>query len=419
MLFTPCDGWGLGSVTGCQCRFQELVDSGDGEELLAAVRAGTTDSAWQVREWFAWQGRTLRRAARDDIRGRWSGMLTPLLGDPVLHVRTAMAGQVRAAATLAGMVPGMSATDLMEQLERLRTLPGAAELDSWMESNPDPLGSMERAGGAPDDIADRPLPERKWAATNYDNASPVLVADPVCEVRSAAVRRLLSGPADREMVLSFRADACPQVRAAVLKLAGPVPGFRVAALSAAERVALAASTTDGDLLHHLAQSDDPAERGAVAGNRATPGVVLTGLYRDPVWKVWVAAKQNPNWPADVRLDDPLVDHQLSQQLDPFKLAAAVLHSRAAVRCAEGRSLVYVGAGYMHPPPDAPWLCDRDAVVLHSWGPFCWEHQMEVDTCRQSGGSDGYLAQRLRSALWVHVGQGGPIGPREELWRGSW
>ena len=351
-----------------------------------------------------------------------------LLDDPVQPVRMAAAFQLRTAMgqrQMRSWRPGRGTGEFVDQLrndlEEMATLPLAAELDEWIAAHLDSLGDMDRCGGPPSDIADREPTSRRWAAHNYAEAGPLLADDPVCEVRADAVGQALAHSSDPNLAAGARKDLCPRVRAAVLRALGDLDRADPlrCRLTQRELLSVAAVATDPERLAELAGHPDDKIRATVAANPACPGPLLTALYRDPGWEVWTAAKANPSWPDRVWIVDSLADHGLDQLLDASRLAAAVLNTRTPVRCAEGRSAIYIGAGYLRPRPDAPWLCDRDAVVLHSWGPFCWEHQQEVDECRQSGGSDGYLAQRLRSGLWVRLWQGGPAGPLAELWAGPW
>lgn len=423
-------------ASSCQCRVRDAIgeDAGAGASgsrsgpgLLEGFQAGAADPDWRVREFFA--GQLAGAMRRDPVgRGRWEPLVRALLDDPVPAVRMAAAFQLRTLMVQRQMRswrpggdPFRFADQLAQDREEMATLPRAAELDAWIADHLHSLQDMDRSGGPPADIADRELTSRRWAAHNHAAAASLLVEDPVCEVRADAVGQALARGSDSELAARARQDPCPRVRAAAIRalgeqeMADPLRGR----LTQGELLAVAAVTDDAERLSELATHPDDKIRAAVAANPACPGPLLTELYRDPVWDVWTAAKGNPAWPDGVWIADALADHGLEQPLDAFRLATAVLGTRTPVRCAEGRSAVYIGAGYMRPHPDAPWLCDRDAVVLHSWGPFCWEHQLEADECRQSGGSDGYLAQRLRSGLWVHLGQGGPTGPLAELWAGPW
>jgi hypothetical protein len=420
----------------CQCRVRDAINqrpveggvgSSPDPRLLQDFEAGAADADWRVREFYAshLNSRGVRRDPAD--APRWGTIERALLADPAKQVRMAAASQLRATLVREQMRawrPGRGTGDFADQLradqEQVRTLPLAAELDEWRVAHPDPLGDMERRGGPPPDIAERPLyNDRRWAAHNYAEAGPLLADDPVCEVRADAVGQVLAHGSDQDLASRARKDPCPRVRAAVIRALGDREVADAGSLTQRELLAAAAVTETAERLAELAGHPDDRIRAVVAANRACPGGLLTALYGDPVWEVWTAAKNNSSWPNGVWLVDALADHDLDQPLDPDRLAAAVLHTRTPVRCAVGRSRVYAGAGYINPRADAPWLCDRDAVVLHSWGPFCWEHQQEVDECRQSGGSDGYVAQRLRSGLWVRLGQGGPAGPLPELWSGPW
>lgn len=422
--------------SSCQCRVRDAIgegggagtsDSSAGPELLEDFHVGAADPDWRVREFFAGQlagAVRLERAGRD----RWEQLTRALLDDPVQAVRMAAAFQLRTAMIRRQMRswrPGGDPPEFADQLSKDRdetaALPLAAELDEWISAHLDSLADMDRSGGPPSDIADRELTSRRWAAHNYAAAGPLLAQDPVCEVRADAVGHVLAHGSDPDLAAHARQDPCPRVRAAAIRALGErdmADPLRWR-LTQGELLAVAATTQDAERLAELAAHPDDKIRATVAANPACPGRLLTDLYRDPVWEVWTAAKNNPSWPDGVWIGDALADHGLEQLSHPDRLAGVVLNTRTPVRCALGRSHLYVGGAYLHPPEDAPWLCHRDAVVLHSWGPFCWEHQLEVDQCRQSGGSDGYLAQRLRSGLWVRVGQGGPTGPLEELWAGPW
>lgn len=403
-------------VDRCQCHVAEMLKSRDVDGLLGQFEAGASDHQWQVREFVAGHlgvsGMRLRGAGGP----RWSAVEEALLADPVKLVRMAAAACLRSAV----MRDRIRSWNPADGLESLGAGPAwVAELDEWMARKTGSLHEMDRKGTAPADIADLPCSDRRWAAHNYDSAAPMLVNDPVCEVRADAVARFLTGAPEERLAARARVDPCPRVRAAVIRSLGDTDVGELDELSLEELLAVASRSADPARLAGLSCHADDRVRAVVAANHATSGEVLRRLYEDTAWKVWTTAKQNPSWPADVWLRDPLIDHGMEQGRDPDRLALAVLRSRASVRCAEGRSRIYVGAGYMNPSKEAPWLCERDAVVLHSWGPFCWEHQMAVDECRQSGGSDGYLGQRLRSGLWVRVWQGGPIGPLAELWAGPW
>jgi hypothetical protein len=410
---------------------RDAIDRGISGQLVGEYEAGAADSDWRMREFFAahLHARRMRREEAD--APRWVAIEQALLADQSKQVRMAAALQLRTAMgreQMRAWRPGSGTDGFADQLrgdlEQMRTLPLAAEVDAWLEQKRDSLDEMERLGGPPPDIADRPLyNDRRWAAHNYVDAAPLLLADPICEVRADAVGQMLAHAPDPILAARARQDPCPRVRAAVIRALGDQVLDHVvtdlASLARDELLATAAATSDPERLAALAAHSDEQVRATVARNHGCPGALLTLLYRDPEWEVWTAAKANPAWPDGNWIGDALVGHGLKQPLDADRVAAAVTWTRSHVRCAAGRSRVYMGAGYLNPRPDAPWLCDRDAVVLHSWGPFCWEHQQEVDQARQSGGSDGYLGQRLRSGLWVRVGQGGPVGPLAELWAGPW
>jgi hypothetical protein len=126
--------------------------------------------------------------------------------------------------------------------------------------------------------------------------------------------------------------------------------------------------------------------------------------------VFGAALANPNWPVDVPTPDPfttiaadspprgwpgdpLAGSDQPQITDPEILCETIVNTRAQMRCT--------------------W-CDQDAVALHTWGRFCLTHLDELNHDRTDPGDAVYLAERLRSGLWVHWM---PRSPIEELWHG--
>jgi hypothetical protein len=157
---------------------------------------------------------------------------------------------------------------------------------------------------------------------------------------------------------------------------------------------------------------------AVAANSGCPREVLVMLSTSENQLVSSTAFGNPSWPEDLPIPAPYAGREDELPRDPGPLASAVLGTRTRVRCAAGRSKTFNPSGWFHPPPDAVGICDADAVILHSWGPFCLAHQAEVDGSRQHSGADGFLGERLRSGVWVWLNQGGPYRSATELWQGS-
>jgi hypothetical protein len=266
------------------------------------------------------------------------------------------------------------------------------------------------AGATDQQVAGFPWATREQIAAGDAGPVPgVLLDDPICLVRRTALGKVPPGAVSGERIARLRIDPCDSVRHGGVWTFGPDPRRPVADLTVDERQALAHVTSDAARLVDLAADPHISVRLHAARNPGCPPTTLVALAHHP--RVFGAALANPNWPVDVPTPDPfaasaadsppggwpgdpLVGSDSSRMTDPARLCETIVGTRAQVSCA--------------------WGCDQDAVALHTWGPVCWRHLDELSHARTDSGGDGYLAERLRSGLWVHWM---PRSPVEELWHG--
>ena len=266
------------------------------------------------------------------------------------------------------------------------------------------------AGATDQQVAGFPWATREQIAAGHAGPVPgVLLDDPICLVRRIALGKVPPGAVSGERIARLRIDPCDSVRHGAVWTFGPDPQRLVADLTVDERQALAHVTSDDAHLVDLAADSHISVRLQVARNRCCPPATLVALAHHP--RVFGAALANPNWPVDVPTPDPfavsaadsppggwpgdpLVGRESSALTDPVQLSETIVGTRAQVPCT--------------------WGCGQDAAALHAWGPVCWAHLDGLAYPGTEPGRDGYLAERLRSGLWVHWM---PHSPVEELWHG--
>jgi hypothetical protein len=386
-------------AVGCQCAVSlRWIDRQNPWMSVAAWAAMAAHEDWQVREAAA------ERAHPDlfEFHPEESGIRRATL--PMLHALAADRHQhVRAAAEWA--LGG----------EHIAWHSRRGHEPHWGARGPhDPGLHADAAAGRASSL---PLPEREWLAEACaGSVPPELLADPICTVRLWAVFHADQDALTDPTVGVLCADPCRFVRSAVLQRVGPPAGFDLARLDEDGIYMTAEATRHPDLLAQLAGHPSGYVRRLVAENMACPTGILIDLGDDPDLLVRAAAYAHHGWPADRPVRASADPDELPS--DPGRLAAAVLGTRTALRCMAGRAALAIPSGYLYPPDDAPWLCGRDAVSLHSWGAFCREHQLEVDGARKHSGADGYLGQRLANGVWAPLGQGGPLARKRDLWEGN-
>ena len=351
------------------------------------------DPDWRIREWAAgmagpdWSEILRRRAgqARHPGEGataaRWEELLLDLQVDPHEHVRAAV-----------HRILGTGQNALQEEAQAL-----AADLD------------RVTAGATDQQVTGFPWATREQIAAGHAGPVPgVLLDDPICLVRRTALYKVPPGDVSAERIERLRIDPCDSVRHWAVWTFGPDPRRPVSDLNLDERQALAHVTSDPAQLVDLAADPHVWVRRQAARNPSCPPATLVALAHHP--RVFGAALANPNWPVDVPTPDPfatiaadsppggwpgdpLAGSDQPQITDPEMLCETIVNTRAQMPCT--------------------W-CDQDAVALHTWGRFCLTHLDELSHDRTDPGGAVYLAERLRSGLWVHWM---PRSPVEELWHG--
>lgn len=356
----------------CQCVMRQAFRSGTGEEVLATFAAGIVHPDWRVREVVAWGWSAgpvpPHPTARVAWAEQWDHHWTTLVADPNLAVQVA-ARQARMARATQQPGDGARATGR-----------AAAALADWLATDPDAA-----------DPRNQPRTLR-YRAASHPTVDESLLEDPVCDVRSRAVRTALAEPAGPDRIGTVLLDPCPEVRVNLLHQIRPPASPVPVNPTYAERRTWARAATDPGQLTMLAGRPDPRVRAAVAGNPATPAPVLVSLYHDPVLAVWTQAKDNPSWPSHVHLGDPFAERGLPWPRSTFHLARALIGTRTRL----------------------PGCCGRDAVVLATWGFLCPDH-LEMARPVPADRYEGYLARRLITGVWTSTAADNP-GPVDELWR---
>jgi hypothetical protein len=326
--------------SACQC------DTGNDDARSAVVARASQHPDWRVREYAAYQLNTGRPPDDPAERGvwdhAWDAVRDALLADDDPRVAAAVGAP---APTRAGS----------------RTTAPAYDADT---------------------LAHQPLTLRQAVATAHPGgpaALITLIGDPVCSIRFDAAWNLLNHHrADASTAIPhLLGDPCPQVLALTVGHAGTSAGFQLGA-NPDRLVAYQAArtTTDPELLRQLAAHPSAETRSGVAANPSTPQDVLRMLALDEDPRVWSAAKNNPDRPSGLQLRRVTPEQVLSAK-SPFIASGMVI----------GLDI------------DVPCHCGQLAIALHSWGFHCREHQLETDSSRQDGGSDGMLAWRAGSGRW--------------------
>ncbi len=364
----------------CQCPLDSAMDPVARRQTIVGY---VSHPDWRIREWVASGG---WRLADDD----GESLARVLMADPHPTVR-------RSANESIGF--------------RL------SDRSAWLDMRQHPLDWFTAAGLPDPDVSQRSCAERWDAAWGAGPVPIALLEDPLCGIRLAVVQHQHAvGFPVAAHILSWN-DPCPRVRHVTRGRSAPPTELDLAVVTADEAVTIVRATKHPAHLVALHTHPDSRVRFGIAANPSCPRDVLETLSRDESSRVRGAAFANPSWPDHLPIPAPYAGREDELPREPFGLLGAVIGTRTRLRCVAGRSPSFLPSAWAHLNPDPVGACDLDAVVLHTWGPFCLDHLALFAGRRQRAGADGFLAQRLCSGVWVGLNRGGPFRPASELWQG--